>query len=79
MKCTELCWLMGVQDPPMAISSALGPDNRHDKTKYREYTKSGQYVEYVVWPCVLIQDGGHLMSKGIAQCHDNAHTIISVE
>lgn len=79
MKCTELCWLMGVQDPPMAISSAVGPDNRHDKRKYREYTTSGQYVEYVVWPCVLIQDGGHLMSKGIAQCHDKAHTIISVE
>ena len=43
-RCTALCWLMAVQDPPMTLLSDVSPDRLFDKTKYREYTKSGKYV-----------------------------------
>ena len=73
-RCTELCWLMSVQDPPMALYWDVAPDNKFDKAKYREYMKSGDYVDYIVWPCVLIQDDGNLMSKGVAQGRDHSKT-----
>ena len=69
-RCTEISWLMAIQDPPMAVSREIRDDFRFDKTKYKEYTKLGQIVDFVVWPAVLIQDGGHLMAKGIVQCCD---------
>lgn len=80
-RCTELCWLMSVQDPPMALYSGVAPDYKYDKTKYREYMKSGDYVDYIVWPCVLIQDGGNLMSKGVAQgrVQPNAEMLVTID
>lgn len=68
--CTEISWLMAIQDPPMAILTEIGVGCRYDISKYREYTKQGEFVDYVVWPAVLIQDGGQLMSRGIVQCRD---------
>ena len=70
-RCTEICWLMAVQDPPMALSKAIGENGLFDKFKYREFMNSGQFVDYIVWPGVLIQDGGMLLSKGVAQCCDS--------
>ena len=65
---------MSVQDPPMALSTDIGADGQFDKNKYREYTNSGHFVDYIAWPSVLIQDGGMLISKGVAQCCDNIDT-----
>ena len=72
--CTELCWLMAVQDPPMTLCTDIGADGQCDKNRYREYTHSGPFVDYIVWPSILIQDGGMLISKGVAQCCDALDT-----
>ena len=72
-RCTEICWLMAIQDPPMAISTEIGEGLKYDKNKYREYLKQGEFVDYMVWPSILIQDGGALMSKGIVQCCDKTY------
>lgn len=69
--CIGICWLMAVQDPPMALSADAGEDRKFQKSKFREYTKTGEFVDYFVWPSVLIQDGGNVMSKGIVQCCDS--------
>ena len=58
---------MVVQDPPMAILTDVGEDCKYDKSKFREYTKTGQFIDYIVWPAVLIQEGGNMMAKGVAQ------------
>ena len=65
----------------MALYSDVGPDKKYDKTKYREYMKSGDYVDYIVWPCVLIQNGGNLMSKGVAEGsgQPNTETLVTIE
>ena len=70
-RCTELCWLMSVQDPPMVLTVDVGEDRRYNKLKFREYTKVGPFIDFVVWPVVLIQDGGCQMAKGVAQCCDS--------
>lgn len=69
-RCAEISWLMAIQDPPMAITVEIGEGFQFDKSKYREYTKTGKFVDYFVWPAVLIQDGGNVMSKGICQCRN---------
>lgn len=76
-RCTELCWLMAVQDPPMALTGEVGEGAAYKKTEYREYTKSGPVVDYVVWPAVLIQDNGDLIAKGIVQCRDVKEATVS--
>ena len=59
---------MVVQDPPMTILTDVGEDCKYDKSKFREYTKTGPFIDYIVWPAVLIQEGGNMMAKGVAQC-----------
>ena len=61
---------MSVQDPPMAITTAVAPDLQYNRAMYKEYTKSGVFVDYVVWPAVLLHDDGPLMAKGTVQCCD---------
>lgn len=70
-RCIGICWLMAVQDPPMALSADAGEDRKFQKSKFRDYMKTGEFVDYFVWPSVLIQDGGNVMSKGIVQCCDS--------
>ena len=69
-RCTEICWLMAIQDPPMALYLKLDKNAKYEKSLYREFTKHGNFVDYIVWPAVLIQDGGSLMCKGIVQCRN---------
>ena len=54
----------------MALTGEVGEGAAYKKTEYREYTKSGPVVDYIVWPAVLIQDNGDLIAKGIVQCRD---------
>ena len=65
----------------MGLYSGVASDHKYDKTRYREYMKSGDYVDYIVWPCVLIQDGGNMMSKGVAQGrgHPNTETLVNID
>ncbi|KAL3879227.1 hypothetical protein ACJMK2_031533 [Sinanodonta woodiana] len=69
--CTELCWKMGVQEKPMHLDvnaeKQVGQEKRFDTDKFRAYTKTGKYVAYVVWPALLLHEGGAMLAKGIAQ------------
>ncbi|XP_060565681.1 uncharacterized protein LOC132724742 [Ruditapes philippinarum] len=64
-KCVELCWLMVVQNPPLILSTTA--QQQFDTNLYKDYTKRGKYVDYVVWPALLLHEGGPLLSKGVAQ------------
>ncbi|XP_060565678.1 uncharacterized protein LOC132724741 [Ruditapes philippinarum] len=64
-KCAELCWLMVVQNPPMILSTTA--QQQFDTNLYKDYTKRGKYVDYVVWPALLLNEGGPVLSKGVAQ------------
>ena len=58
----KLCWLMVCQDPPVALECS-----KNNMDLYRAYTKSGDTVDYIVWPSLLLHDDGPLLYKGVAQ------------
>ncbi|KAK3580458.1 hypothetical protein CHS0354_035500 [Potamilus streckersoni] len=77
-KCVTICCNMCTKDPPMYLdfgdwkqTSQSGdetPANMpFDKLKFVTYTKSGDYIDYVVWPAVYLYENGPLMRKGVAQ------------
>ena len=66
-KATELCWLMSIQDPPMTLCFKGQKGKRFDETLFRPYTDTGKYTDFVVWPALLLTDGGSILSKGVAQ------------
>ncbi|XP_063413433.1 uncharacterized protein LOC134695889 [Mytilus trossulus] len=69
--CVNLCYYITVQDPPMVIDFV--PGHIFDKQSWKEYTRSGTEVEYVVWPALYLYKGGPIMSKGVVQPKENTH------
>ena len=66
-KCVELCWCMAIKDPPMYLDEDIPPGTVMDKNTYREFTKSGEIVEYVVWPALRLHKDGPVLYKGVIQ------------
>lgn len=63
--CVNLCYYVAVQDPPMVID--FEPGQMFDKQSWKEYTRSGTEVGYVVWPALYLYKGGPIMTKGVVQ------------
>lgn len=61
---------MAVQDPPVVIKSDENPGIDFDKSIYREYTKTGKKMDYIVWPPLFLHKDGPLLAKGVAQGKD---------
>ena len=60
--CIQLCWMMSIQDPRVHMVT------KDDSTQmYRAYTRSGDVIDYVVWPSLLLYEDGPLLYKGVAQ------------
>lgn len=38
-----------------------------DKDVYRYYTKSGNYINFIIWPALLLYKNGPVLVKGVAQ------------
>ncbi|KAH3834020.1 hypothetical protein DPMN_107338 [Dreissena polymorpha] len=57
---------MSVQDPPCVFDEVKTPAP-FDTDRYRSYTKWGTTMEYVVWPTMLLNEGGPMLMKGVAQ------------
>ncbi|CAG2229834.1 MYH6_7 [Mytilus edulis] len=66
-KVMELCWLMNMCNPPLVFGDVPRTGERLDKNYYKEYTKQGEIVSYVVWFPLLIQENGPVLTKGVAQ------------
>nr|XP_022320924.1 uncharacterized protein LOC111123106 [Crassostrea virginica] len=93
-RCVHLCWMMGIQDPPMYLdfgpqkgSTAdknvykmmsiedppmhldFGPekDSVIDKNVFKMFTKTGDALDFVVWPAVFLHYNGPLVQKGVLQ------------
>lgn len=66
-KCVYLCWLMTVQDPPLVFKIESESNTYFNKDIYKAYTKYGTYIDFIVWPPLLLHESGPLLAKGIAQ------------
>ncbi|XP_053389424.1 LOW QUALITY PROTEIN: golgin subfamily A member 4-like [Mercenaria mercenaria] len=68
-ECLEICWFMVIQDPPVAFAPLLRKGSSFNTDLYKPYTSSGTHIEYVVWPALLLHEGGPILAKGVAQGH----------
>ena len=75
-KCLELCWLMNMHDPPVAIGNPPAKHSVFDGTFYKEYTRSGSVVEFVVWLPLLLHENGPLLQKGVVQPMPNTNKTV---
>ncbi|KAH3881000.1 uncharacterized protein LOC127878909 [Dreissena polymorpha] len=66
-KCLFLCWMMVVQGPPLCFDWSTKHGSKFDSSLYKQYTKSGNTVDYVVWPTMFLHEGGPMIVKGVAQ------------
>ncbi|KAK3594526.1 hypothetical protein CHS0354_030874, partial [Potamilus streckersoni] len=67
-ECVEICLLMNIQDPALElIGAVLGENPSFDVDVFRSYTKSGDRIEYMVWPALCLHRNGPLLCKGVAQ------------
>lgn len=58
---------MRVQDPPVTLTWNVPDDRSFNTDVYRAYTKSGNHIEYVVWPTMYLYENGPILMKGVAQ------------
>ena len=58
---------MNMHDPPVAIGYPPAKYSVFDGTFYKEYTRSGRVVEFVVWLPLLLHENGPLLQKGVVQ------------
>lgn len=63
----EVCWWMRCTQPPVHLDFSIPVDKRFSPELYKAYTKSGQTIDYVVWPVMYLHEHGPLLSKGVAQ------------
>lgn len=60
----ELCWYMCVQDVPVYMVPTTVP---FDPSLYRAYTRTGNQLDFYVWPALKLHKDGALLLKGVAQ------------
>lgn len=77
-KCVQYCWLMCIQDPPMCLVD-FGRGLEFNSNEMRSFTKSGKFVDFVVWPALYLHEDGPLLSKAVVQgsnhpAQQNQHT-----
>ena len=66
-RCIELCWLMTVQDPQLHLDFDAQNGDRVDESLFKHFTKSGEYIDYLVWPVLYLHSKGPLLKKGVVQ------------
>lgn len=67
VKCLELCWLMNMHNPPVALGLPPTKNSKFDGNAYKEYTRTGETVNFVVWLPLLLHRNGPLLQKGVLQ------------
>lgn len=66
-KCVRICWLMVDRDHPIYMKLSKKRGSEFDTDLYRYYTRSGQKVDYIVWPALFLHENGPLLRKGVVQ------------
>ncbi|KAK3602805.1 hypothetical protein CHS0354_026355 [Potamilus streckersoni] len=66
-ECFQLCWLMSIQDPQVVFAKNPDHGDHFNTNMYKHYTISGDEVDYIVWPAVLLHEKGPLLVQGVAQ------------
>ncbi|XP_052076012.1 uncharacterized protein LOC127714094 isoform X2 [Mytilus californianus] len=65
--CIKYVWMIQIQDPQVYIEWDFPSGAKIEWDLFRSYTKSGDYIDYIVWPVIYEHKGGHLLCKGVVQ------------
>ena len=65
--CLEVCWYSAIQDPPLFFVFDTGVSWELDTNYFEMFTKTGIYVDFIVWPAVLLHNNGAVLQKGVVQ------------
>ncbi|KAH3833554.1 hypothetical protein DPMN_106867 [Dreissena polymorpha] len=65
MKAVELAWFAVIDDPPLELEIAER-GSLFDRDKYTPYTRTGEFIDYVIWPVIMYKDGT-ILCKGVAE------------
>ncbi|KAH3839870.1 hypothetical protein DPMN_113308 [Dreissena polymorpha] len=66
--CIRACWLMNLHEPALVALNNIAHGTDFDSNKYEIYTKEGNTVYYMVWPAILLHEGGPVLAKGVVEC-----------
>ncbi|XP_033743437.1 uncharacterized protein LOC117329550 [Pecten maximus] len=66
-ECLKLCWLCAIQDPSIEFMYSVKEGEVIDSKYFRKYDRSGDIVEYLLWPAMLLHKEGPVLSRGIVQ------------
>lgn len=67
-ECVTICWLMTLQDPPLSFYTDVRNGEVFDSNRYKAFTVTGNRIDFIVWPPLLLQKDGPVLTKGIVQC-----------
>ncbi|CAG2221530.1 unnamed protein product [Mytilus edulis] len=62
-KCSELCWMMQISDPPLYLNFDVNSGENLNKNDYNVFTKSGSKIDYLVWPVLYLHKTGPMLAK----------------
>nr|XP_022325635.1 trichohyalin-like isoform X2 [Crassostrea virginica] len=66
-QCASLCWRMRIREPPVFIRFEFRQGTSFNSDVLRKFTKTGGYLEFLVWPALYLHENGPLLAKGVAQ------------
>ncbi|XP_060604866.1 uncharacterized protein LOC132757536 [Ruditapes philippinarum] len=68
MKCVNICWTMCQHESPVHVDFPdLQVNHKFDTNVFKPYTKSGKYLDFIVWPALYLYKDGPMLCKGVAQ------------
>jgi hypothetical protein len=62
---------MVVKEPPMVLVHDQMEGQPIDHNLFSLYTKRGSVVEFVIWPALILNKNGPILSKGVVQGKEN--------
>ncbi|XP_063414440.1 uncharacterized protein LOC134696530 [Mytilus trossulus] len=65
--CIEYVWMIQIQDPKVYIEWDFPSGAKIDLDLFRSYKKTGNYIDFIVWPVIYVHKGGNLLCKGVVQ------------
>lgn len=62
---------MVIKEPPMVLVHDQMEGQPIDHNLFSVYTKRGSVVEFVIWPALILNKNGPILSKGVVQGKEN--------
>ncbi|CAC5359619.1 unnamed protein product [Mytilus coruscus] len=66
-KCIKYAWMMQIQVPPVYLEWDFHRETHIDTDIFRRYTKTGDLVDFIVWPVLYLFKDGPVLNKGVVQ------------